>query len=105
LFDVADSTAPVEKRTVSTVAPQALFLLNNPFCRNQANTLARRIQALASDDRDRIDQAYRLLYGRPATSEEVELIGQYLGRAGRKDDAWLAACQVLLCANEFVYVD
>ena len=31
LFDAADSTAIVDKRTVSTVAPQALFLLNNPF--------------------------------------------------------------------------
>src|SRR4029077_7373668 len=31
LFDVADSTALVDTRTVSTVAPQALFLLNNPF--------------------------------------------------------------------------
>ncbi len=31
LFDTADPTAPVEKRTISTVAPQALFLLNHPF--------------------------------------------------------------------------
>ena len=31
LFDVADPTAPIDRRTVSTVAPQALFLLNHPF--------------------------------------------------------------------------
>ena len=31
LFDAADSTAMVDTRVVSTVAPQALFLLNNPF--------------------------------------------------------------------------
>ena len=33
LFDAADSTAPVSVRTVSTVAPQALFLLNHPFAK------------------------------------------------------------------------
>src|SRR5262249_50048711 len=30
LFDVADPTAPVDRRTISTVAPQALFLMNHP---------------------------------------------------------------------------
>jgi hypothetical protein len=105
LFDVADSTAPVATRTVSTVAPQALFLLNNDFSQTQARALARRIQTAAEDDRGRINWAYHLLYGRPPLDTEVELLSQYLSRAGSTEVGWLAVCQVLLCANEFVYVD
>jgi hypothetical protein len=105
LFDVADSTAPVEARTVSTVAPQALFLLNNPFSQAQATALARRIQSSGRDDRGRIEQLHRLLYGRPPLDAEVELVSEYLARGGRTEEGWRKVCQVLLCANEFVYVD
>ena len=40
LFDAADSTAIIDKRSESTVAPQALFLLNHPFAVEQAKALA-----------------------------------------------------------------
>ena len=43
LVDVADSTASVEKRITSTVAPQALFMLNSPFVLDQTKALASRI--------------------------------------------------------------
>src|SRR5262249_59320537 len=43
LFDAADATAMVDQRTVSTVAPQALFLLNHQFVWQQSRALARRI--------------------------------------------------------------
>ncbi len=100
LFDVADSTQSVEKRITSTVAPQALFLLNNSFARSQAAALARRLQTSGSDETARIDLAYRLLYARPATSDEIAL-----GQAFLKRRSWDDYAQVLLCANEFVYVD
>jgi hypothetical protein len=105
LFDSADSTALVDSRTVSTVAPQALFLLNNPFILAQTKALARRVLAEAKDDRARIERAYRLLYARPPLEEEVEIGLDFLGRAGRGEAGWEAYCQVLLCANEFIYID
>ena len=40
---VADSTQPAEKRGTSTVAPQALFLLNSTFVRKQSLALAERL--------------------------------------------------------------
>lgn len=60
--------------------------------------------------------AWRLAYGRPATSEELELgcrfvkeQTQLLGSLGQKDDLELLAltnlCQQLLSSNEFLYVD
>jgi hypothetical protein len=107
LFDVADSTAPVDRRTVSTVAPQALFLLNHPFVLEQNRMLAKRIAAEGgSDDRTRIQKAYALLYGRPPAPEEVRIGVDFLGRPGiARESAWEEYCQVLLCANEFIYVD
>jgi hypothetical protein len=105
LFDVADPTAPVDKRTVSTVAPQALFLMNHPFALDARAALAKRVLADAKDDRGRIERAYLLLYGRPPVEEEVKIGLDFLGRGGGSEKAWEEYCQVLLCANEFIYVD
>jgi hypothetical protein len=103
LFDAADPTGIVDQRIDSTVAPQALFLMNDPFVAERAKALADRVakQGLAGD-RARIDWLYRLLYARPSTDRETQ-IGLSMLREG--NDAWQRYCQVLLCANEFVYVD
>jgi hypothetical protein len=110
LFDAADPTAIVEKRIDSTVAPQALFLLNNPFVQTQIKALAQRvIKEAPADDKGRIKWLYQLLYARPASKEEIKLglRALALARAGtkEKDVAWEEYCQVLICANEFIYVD
>jgi hypothetical protein len=105
LFDVADNSAPVDMRTVSTVAPQALFLLNNPFARARAESFTRRVMSSVKDDRGRIERAYHLLYSRPPVAEEVVLGERYLARGGSTETAWREYCQALLCANEFLYVD
>src|SRR5207244_3326243 len=74
LFDMPDSTNSVDKRTVSTVAPQALFLLNNGFIRDRALALARRLLTeKLSGDSARIRAAYLLLYSRPAKDSEVRI--------------------------------
>ncbi len=108
LFDVADPTAPVEKRTVSTVAPQALFLMNDPFVLAQTKALAKRVEAGGGSDTDKMHKAYFLLYGRPPTGDEIS-VGLGLLRVGGQtranEAAWREYCQVLLCANEFLYVD
>lgn len=118
LFDVADSTNSVDRRSESTVAPQALFLWNGPFALEAAKQLAKRLLALgAADDAARIDAAYRLAYGRPAAPEEARVGREFLAAArgtaarapnnagGAEERAWMEYASVLLCANEFVYVD
>ena len=68
LFDAADANVSVERRTVSTVAPQALFLLNNPFLLDQTHLLAQRLaKAEPQNASARIQAAYQLLYSRPPT--------------------------------------
>jgi len=110
LFDAADPSAIVEKRIDSTVAPQALFLLNSPFVMAQIKALTQRVVKEApADDKGRVQWLYQLLYNRPAGNEEIQLGLRALAqaRAGTKDNdlPWEEYCQVLICANEFVYVD
>jgi hypothetical protein len=106
LFDAPDPVSIAEKRIDSTVAPQALFLLNHPSVLRATEDLVRWIRAEGdADDQARIEKLYRLLYGRPPVADEVKLGLRSLVSAGDATAAWERYCQVLLCANEFVYVD
>ena len=74
LFDAANPDASVEKRDVSTIAPQSLFLLNHEFVASQAKHLANRlIREVPNSQTDRIQRAFQLLFSRPANAEEVEI--------------------------------
>jgi hypothetical protein len=106
LFDAADSTAIVDTRSESTVAPQALFLLNHSFVVEQARALAERVRGQkASDSRDIIERLYLLIYGRPPAAGEVAIGQKILAGLGMSERALEQLSQVLLCANEFVYID
>jgi cytochrome c553 len=116
LFDAADANAVTAQRNETTTPAQALFLLNHPFVRAQARGFATRVRATSRSDAARIHQAYRLALGRPARDAEVAsgvaFLKRYQARAvarGRKPsalaDAWQSYCQVLLCGNEFLYVE
>ena len=110
LYDAADPENIVDQRTVSTVAPQSLFLLNDPFMQEQTRALAERL--LATPDRtneQRITQAYELLYGRVPRAAELALglafVHKHAGADSAQHAAWQEYCQVLLCANELIYLD
>ncbi len=108
LFDAANPDASVEKRTVSTVAPQALLMLNNDFAQVQATELAKRLLREADgNEARRINRAYQLLFARPARKEEVAIAHELLAKSGHPDTeaAWRDLAHVLLCSNEFIYVD
>jgi mono/diheme cytochrome c family protein len=114
LFDAADPTGIVEKRVHSTVSPQALFLLNDPFMLMRSEAVAKRALATAThDDAKRIEWLYSLLYSRPPRPQETKTGLQALahmrasedGGPGSEERVWEQYCQVLLCANEFVYID
>ena len=105
LFDAANPDSSVEARSVSTVAPQALFLLNSGFLLDQAGHLAERLIRDVPDDASntesaRIEHAYLLLFGRLPSDEERIIARQVVVQGDWKDFA-----HVLLCSNEFVFVD
>ncbi len=101
------------QRKSSTVSPQALMLLNSDFTINTATALADR--ALSESATAPMAQAILLAYGRPISAEEAAALDAFLAAqqsryaAAGPDAARRAAlsdlCQMLLSANEFVYVD
>ena len=104
LFDAANPDSSTEKRNVSTVAPQALLLLNHPFTRAQAKFLAARLLREVSEiETARIELAYRLMFGRLPTAEEMKIAQQVVTSGAAT--GWADLAHVLLCSNEFVYVD
>ena len=77
LFDFPSPLISAEKRFVTTVPQQRLFLMNSDFMQIEAEELAKRV-ALEPTTGDRIRKAYRLVYGRDATEEEIALGIEYL---------------------------
>jgi hypothetical protein len=109
VFDCCDTTAPAGKRDVTTVAPQALTLLNNETIQAESQAIARHILEAAADDASRAVLAWRtVLARRPSASEQQAALKHVAAArsAGASDeDAWTAVCHVLVNTNEFIYVD
>jgi hypothetical protein len=116
VFDMADPDLIVGQRDVTTVAPQALFMMNNGFVLGHSNRLAGRV--LSNRDltqAGRIDLAYRFALGRLPSKKERSEVRQYLAayrksveQAGAKANpmfaAWASFCQTLFASGEFRYV-
>jgi len=118
-FDLPDTTVSCARRSTTTVAPQALTLLNNPDVLRIARAFADRAAAKAGDDRDRqAVEAFRFALARPPDDEEqrmaVDLLGRHAvryekapstdGRSpGRRALADL--CRAIMNLNEFLYID
>ena len=72
VFDFAEQGMVTGSRDATTVAQQALYLLNDPFVRRQSLAFSDRLLARSDlDDDRRVDLAYRLAVGRPASRGEV----------------------------------
>src|SRR5262245_2094131 len=119
-FDEPDSAVSCSRRNTTTVAPQALALLNDAFVRDRAADFARRLLTEAgSGDRDCIDRAFWVALSRAPTTEEraaaLEFLEHQRGSRGGRErsvstDALQHAaltdfCQALFSLNEFIYVD
>ncbi len=107
LFDAANPDACAEARPVSTVAPQALFLLNSSFMRDQSGHLAARLMREVPDtapdsESARVRLAYRLLFHRAPGADELA-IATRLVRGAQGPAAWADLAHVLLCSNELIY--
>jgi hypothetical protein len=94
-----------EARSCSTVAPQALLLMNNGFVLAQAEIFAKRVRREAGEDAAaQVDRAWRLAYARAPKPEEAKGAVEFLGKMGGPA-ALTRFCQALLSSNEFLYVD
>lgn len=102
-------------RSVSTVSPQSLMLMNNEHVRELAVSLADRVESLlgdqrSNDNRKRIDAIYKLALSRPPSDEERQLGIRMLSSLSRTEDAstseaLAAYCHAILNSAAFIYVD
>ncbi len=104
VFDFADASMTTGRRNSSTVAPQALFLMNNPFVFEQARFAAKRLAESKGDDREKLVRAYRLTLGRPPTEAETAVALRHLSKPGNAGEAWAALFHALFASVEFRYV-
>jgi mono/diheme cytochrome c family protein len=107
LFDFPDPNITSGERSVTTVPLQQLFVLNSEFMARNARTLAARLASVNEPNEVRIQRAFVSLYGRPPTGEELQLGLDFLAAGPLKSQLtrWEQYAQVLLSANEFLYVD
>ncbi len=102
LFDFGDATTANGQRSVTNVAPQALYLMNSDLAQRTAAGTAGQ---LAGSDTERIERAYRLVLSRPPTAREAERAVSYVRAYGANETAWASLCKTLLASNEFHHVD
>jgi cytochrome c553 len=113
LFDFPDPNVTSDMRTVTTVPLQQLFFLNGEFMVRQAKALAARLtKSNAEPEEQRITQAFLTVYGRLPSEQERTLGLEFLANhkqqtasPGNGLSGWEQYAQVLLSANEFLYVD
>jgi len=110
IFDAPEALGGMAERPTTTIAPQALHLLNNPRMRDCAKTFAQRLGSGKLPDA--VQVAYRIALARNPSADELadglafinEQMATYPGD-DRRERALTDFCQVLLCLNEFIYVD
>jgi hypothetical protein len=116
-FDFADPSTATGRRSSTTVAPQALFMMNSPLMLAESRAMAESILRRPGADEQHVEQAYLRAYGRPPEPREAERALRFVSAyqsdvAGHGVDAtearlraWQALCRVILSSNEFVYVE
>ncbi|MDP1591965.1 MAG: PSD1 and planctomycete cytochrome C domain-containing protein [Prosthecobacter sp.] len=99
-FDLPEPLVSQGARPTTTVAPQALVLMNSPQARAWADGLAKRVST-AGDAPKQITMLYHLCFNREPNPDELAAGLDFL-----KSGASLADyCQVVLSLNEFIYVN
>jgi mono/diheme cytochrome c family protein len=116
VFDAPEPLVSQGNRPTTTVAPQALFLMNSPQSRSWAQSLAAAAMLRSPGDPPAtwVDSAQTMVLGRKATPEELKVVMPFLenqtalhrdaGKPNPDQEAFTDYCQTLFGLNEFLYV-
>ncbi|WP_425616909.1 PSD1 and planctomycete cytochrome C domain-containing protein [Anatilimnocola sp. NA78] len=117
VFDMADPELVTGQRDVTTVATQALYLMNSPVVHDLSESTAQRLlnDPRFVDSNARVDYAFRLIVGHRPTVDQIGEVQQFLKdfastqAAGMSPDqrrlqGWTALCHTLYASAEFRYV-
>jgi hypothetical protein len=119
VFDGPDAAVSCGRRSTTTVAPQALALLNDALLRQRSVDFARRLLAESDQPQQWALRGFYLALSRPPSEDEraaaTQFVEQQHQRRSSRDKSAAAEevklqaladfCQALFGLNEFVYVD
>ncbi len=104
-FDFPDPTQVIGQREVTTVAPQALFLMNSEFCSRACGDIAQGVLSEAGPSHpERIQMIYLRLYGREPDRREINAaIGFMSSLTGQQSELYYYSVfvQALVISGEF----
>lgn len=109
-FDKPDTNFSCPRRNESTIAPQALMLLNSKLSLDAAKALARLLnesrEGASAELKHKVNLAYLRTLSRLPSAEEEKLATEFLHVSSGEETAALTdLCLTLLNLNEFLYVD
>jgi hypothetical protein len=79
-------------------------MLNAPIAMEAADKLAAKLRGAKVNDAARVQQAYELLYARPASTAEETRALAFVNKQTDRNEAWALLCHTLMAANEFMYL-
>ncbi len=112
VFDFADINQPIAQRTTSTVATQALFLMNSPQVIEQVRHAADGVLKACEQTDQRIQAAFQTSLQRKPTDKERAQVRDYIesshsGNATHEEtrDLWARFIQTLWSTPEFRFLE
>ena len=107
LFDFGNINFTIGQRSTSTVALQALYMLNNPFLIDQSRVAAKRLIQDRQNPDERIELAFETTLGRAPTDKERHLIADFLSNGQKSDsvEEWASIFQSLFGSIDFRYLN
>jgi hypothetical protein len=108
LFDFVPPTEMTGQRPTTSVATQALFLMNSPFIKSHAGRVADWLLGQkTANNRERLEQLYLRVLNRPVTAPEIERAENFLESENsdqkKQRESWASYCHALLTSNEFLF--
>ena len=117
LFDGPDGNIQMSERKVTTATLQALFMMNSPFIYERSKKIAGVLISEQNEPEDRAIAAYRMVFGRVPTEQEVaqstlftqdavaSLTDGGMNDAQADHTAWTSFIRGMISSNEFIYID
>ena len=117
LFDGPNTNVSTEQRTNSLTPLQSLYFLNGEMPKRCAASLTDHLLSSGAQEKTNIDQAFLIIYGRPASPEEKDRVASFLrtvanaytahGSASKDSNqkAFTDLIQSMFASNEFMFVE
>ncbi len=116
IFDSPEPLVSVGDRPSTTIAPQALLFMNNSNVRGYARSFARSLASTAEKSlANAVITGYIAAIGRPPNDDELNGNVAFIESQTKsyqsdnqnppRELALADFCQVLMCLNEFIYID